>query len=225
MKVDTRCNLEVFAEFEDFNLALAELEEVAEDEDWDYITNPTGRNPVLYSYINHTFDRIREQEKCIEGTSSKSHEKYLYFNTGLVTDFQDEIYGYFRKIEIAENNDWGMSQPEYQFLEFNTDQSRYRKYFPTAPNIATYFAEAEVSELIFDTSLNGGKIIIDKEHIKNRKSRFPTKIFEMDDEHFFDAIEKSIELAVKRIKRNYKNCNSTLIRRKNSVPIASMYVV
>ena len=26
----------------------------------------------------------------------------------------------------------------------------------------------------------------------------------MDEEHFFDAIEKSIELAVKRIKRNYK---------------------
>ncbi len=204
VKIDTRCALEFFAEFEDFNDDLTQLQALAEHEDWDYIKNPTGRNPVLFSYINHTFERIREQGKCIDGKNSKNGDKYLYFNTGLVTPFQDEIYGYFQKLEVSHADGWGISQPEYRFLEYNTDQSRFRKYFPTEPSIATYFSEAEVSELIFDTSLNGGKIIIDKDHIKSRKSRFPTKIVEMDDEQFFDTIEKSIELAVKRIKRNYK---------------------
>ena len=204
LKLDTRCALEKFADFDDFNISLTELQTLAEPENWDYINRPTGKNLVLFSYINHTFERIIEQQKQVEGISSKDSKSYLYFNTGLVTPFQDEIYGYFEKLGLKAKESWGLSEPEYKFLEFNTDQARYRKFFPNAPHNATYFSEAEVRELIFDTSLNNGKVIIDKEHLKNRKSRFPDQINSMEDEHFFDAIEKSIELAVKRIKRNYK---------------------
>ncbi|WP_420583105.1 DUF3825 domain-containing protein [Reichenbachiella sp.] len=204
VKIDTRCPLEVFAEFDDFRQSLYDLKSLAEPENWDYITKPTEGIPVIYSYINHTFERIMEQNKGVEGKSSKDSSEYLYFNTGLVTPYQDEIYGYFEKIQITPSEEWGLSEPVYKFLEFETDQSRYRKYFPNSPTIASYFSEAEVHELIFDTSLNTGKVIIDKEHIKNRKARFPDQINQLDDEHFFDAIEKSIELAVKRIKRNYK---------------------
>jgi hypothetical protein len=89
-------------------------------------------------------------------------------------------------------------------LEFETDQSHFRIVFPSSPDIPTYFAEAEVRELMFDTSLNQGKIIVDREHLKSRKGRFPSKIAALDDEAFFDSITKSIELATKRVKRNYK---------------------
>jgi cold shock CspA family protein len=205
VKVDTRCSLESFADFDDFNQSLLDLKAVSEDEHWDYIKNPTSGVPVLWSYINHTFDRIMSQNKIIEGRSSKDSKEYAYFNTGLVTPFQDEIYGYFLKIKpIDKASQWHINQPKYNFLEFNTDQSHYRKFFPSAPDIASYFAEAEVRELVFDTSLNGGKIIIDRDHLKNRKSRFPSKIVALDDEAFFDSIIKSIELATKRVKRNYK---------------------
>ncbi len=205
VKVDTRCILEYFADFDDFNAALADLQAKAETEVWDYIKNPTSGTPVLYSYINHTFDRIQNQSKIITGRSSSDGKQYSYFNTGLVTPYQDEIYGYFVKVNIVDKTSiWHIKQAEYEFLEYETDQSRFRKYFPNNPDHATYFSEAEVRELIFDTSLNGGRIIIDREHIKERKSRFPTRIASMDEESFFDAIAKSIELAIKRVRRNYK---------------------
>jgi cold shock CspA family protein len=205
VKVDTRSCLESFADFDDFNQALLDLKAKAELEEWDYIKNPTSRIPVLNSYINHTFDRLHTQNKLVIGQSGKEKTEYLYFNTGLVTPYQDEVYGYFEKVpSIVKTGTWGIKQPEYEFLEFETDQSRYRKFFPLSPDIATYFAEAEIRELIFDPFLNGGKIIIDREHIKNRKSRFPTAVAGLDDESFFDAITKSIELATRRVKRNYK---------------------
>lgn len=205
IKIDNRCALEKFAEFEDFIDSLYSLKALAEEENWDYINAPTGRIPVLYSFINHTFDRILEQNKIVLGKSSTDGTEYMYFNTGLVTPDQDEIYGYFKKLNLKLNeNEWGTTQPEYEFLEFNTDQSHSRKFFSHSPKIATYFSEAEVRELVFDTSLNGGKIILDKEHLKNRKGRFPAPISTYEDDTFFDAIEKGIELAIRRIKRNYK---------------------
>ncbi len=205
VKVDLRSALEFFSEFNDFNQSLNELHAKAEAENWDYINNPTSGVPVLWSYINHSFERILFQKKIVFGKSSRDNKKYAYFNTGLVTPFQDEIFGYFIQIQpIGKVGQWHLPQPKYEFLEFETEQSHYRKYFPSTPDIATYFSEAEVRELVFDTSLNNGKIIVDREHIKNRKTRFPSKIAELDDEGFFDQIAKSIELATKRVRRNYK---------------------
>lgn len=204
VKVDVRCSLEKFADFADFHESLKELQNIAEPENWDYINQSTGKSPVLYSYINYTFDQIQAQDKIIFGKSSKDGTEYAIFNTGLVTPFQDEIYGYFKKVTVNQASDWGVKTSAYEFLEFETEQSRYRKFFPDAPQIASYFSDAEVRELIFDSSLNGGNIIVDKQHIKKRKSRFPQQISNMDDEAFFDAVSKSVELAIKRIKRNYK---------------------
>lgn len=204
VKVDTRNQLETFAGFDDFNESVGDLQGKAEQEPWDYIKNRTLKSPVLYSYINYTFERAQQQGKLIQGHSSEGSE-YAYFNTGLVTPFQDEIYGYFRKSHSIETpGQWHIARPEYEFLEFETDQSHYRKYFSETPEIATYFSEAEVRQLVFDTSLNQGKIIVDRDHLLTRKNRFPSKIAGLDDESFFDAIAKSIELAIKRIKRNYK---------------------
>lgn len=205
VKVDNRGSLEFFADFNDFNQSILDLNIKSEPENWDYINNPTSGLPVLKSYISYTFERIVTQGKLVFGKSSKDRTEYAYFNTGLVTPLQDEIYGFFVKVPTLDKSDvWHLKQPEYEFLEFETDQSHYRKYFSQTPDIATYFSEAEVRELVFDTSLNNGKIIIDREHIKNRKARFPDKIASLDDETFFDQIAKSIELATKRVRRNYK---------------------
>lgn len=202
--VDSRSTLEKFAEFDNFNEALQDLKVQAQEEDWDYIKNRTGRDPVLYSYINHTFSRIVAQNKLVTGKSSDGKE-YAIFNTGLATKFQEDIYVYFQKQDVIEGNrKWRIENPVYRFLEFKTDQSRFRKYLPQSPEIATYFSEAQITELIYDYSLNNGEIIIDRDHIAARRSRFPGEIKELGDEKFFDAINKGIELALKRIKRNYK---------------------
>ncbi len=202
VKIDNRCHLERFAYFENFYISLKALSNKAEFENWDYIKDRTDWIPVLFSYINHTFDRISSQGKLVKGNSSKDNKEYAYFNTGLVTPFQDEIYGYFEKIPSIHNSEgWHIQQTSYNFLEFETDQSRYRKFFMHSPEIATYFLDAEIKDLIFDASL---ELIIDKEHIRGRKERFPDAIKSQNDEAFFDSIQKSIELAKRRAKRNYK---------------------
>lgn len=206
MKVDVRSPLEYFANFDNFSESLLELKSLAEEENWDYIKKPSTGIPVLYSYINYTFQRILDQDKLVNGKSSKDGKEYAYFNTGLVTQDQDEIYGYLEKIpNQPQNEGWQIHHSEYDFLEFNTDKSHHRKYFSSSPEIATYFTEAEVRELIFDTSLNNGEIIVDKEHIEERKGRFEDeRIKQLEKGLFYDALKNAIELAKKRVKRNYK---------------------
>lgn len=210
--VDGRYPLEKFAFFHNLNQSLKELVlqptgiAEKEDGDWDYIKRPTRSIPVLFSYMNQTFLRMSEAqiEKLVQGRSSEGKD-YLYFNTGLVTNQQEEIYAYFIKNEkYIPLTSWGATIAEWKFLEFGTNQSRYRIYFSSVPAMATYFNDAEITQLIFDPSINQGEIVIHREHIGKRKHRFPSQIASLDDEQFFDKLREAITLAIKRAKRNYK---------------------
>jgi hypothetical protein len=176
---------------------------LAEVENWDYLKKPTKGVPVLFSYLNQTCLRLVKQEKVIRGKSSKDKTEYAYFNTCLVTPQQDEIFAYFIKNpNYSKLTGWGIQVAEWNFIEFNTEQSVYRRYFVEVPEIATYFSEAEVADLIFDTRV---PIIPDKEHLLKRKNRIESeRIRNLDDEAFIEEIKDAIELAKKRIKRNYK---------------------
>ena len=205
--IDDRYPLELFAEFADLEQSLKSLASAphlaeTKNEYWDYIQRPTNGVPVLFSYLNQTFSRIELQDKIIYSKSRDGKEEFAYFNTGLVTKEQDEIYAYFTKNDdYQELNDWGLSIPKWKFLEFNTDQSRYTKYFSELPEMATFFEDTETTQLIFDTSI---KVTIKKDHIKKRKHRFPDKIASLDDNSFFDEINRALGLATKRARRNYK---------------------
>lgn len=203
LKIDNRYYIEEFANYTNQKQSLIDLKKLAEDENWDYLKKPTKGVPVLFSFINQTCIRIVKQNKVIRGKSTKDKTEYAYFNTGLVTPQQDEIFAYFIKNpNYVKLSSWGLQQPEWNFIEFNTDQSVYRRYFTEVPEIATYFSEAEVADLIFDTRV---PVIPDKEHLLKRKSRIESeKIRNLDDDAFIDEIGYAIELARKRIKRNYK---------------------
>lgn len=203
VKIDDRNHLERFANFANLKQSLTELKAMAETETWDYIKRPTRGFPVLFSYLNQTCLRLQRQDKIIKGKSSKDKTEYAYFNTGLVTPQQDEIFAYFIKNpKYVKLSGWGVQNAEWNFMEFNTEQSVYRRYFTEVPEIATYFSEAEVADLIFDTRI---PIIPDKEHLLKRKLRIESeRIRNLDDEAFIEEIKDAIELAKKRIKRNYK---------------------
>ncbi|MBP5541909.1 MAG: DUF3825 domain-containing protein [Bacteroidales bacterium] len=202
--VDNRPFIRGFAAFQDYDSAILQLIQpnLCEDENWDYIQKPTGGFPILKSYLNKTCERVVNQGKIKVGKSSDGTE-YLFFNTGLVNVFQDEIFAYFVKNKrYSDNQPWGIRIPEWWFLEFNTDQSYYRKFFNESPEIATYFEETEVQKLIFDTTLT---IRPNWEHLNKRRSRVDSEeIQKMSEQEFRDAIEDSITMARKRIKRNYK---------------------
>lgn len=203
VKIDDRNHLGRFANFANLKQSLTELKAMAETETWDYIKRPTRGFPVLFSYLNQTCLRLQRQDKIIKGKSSKDKTEYAYFNTGLVTPQQDEIFAYFIKNpKYVKLSGWGVQNAEWNFMEFNTEQSVYRRYFTEVPEIATYFSEAEVADLIFDTRI---PIIPDKEHLLKRKLRIESeRIRNLDDEAFIEEIKDAIELAKKRIKRNYK---------------------
>lgn len=202
-KLDNRNHLQKFATFNEAKAAYLDLATLAEPENWDYIQNPQSTNPVLRSYLNQTIKRIQEQSKIISGKSSKDSKTYSYFNTGLVTKQQDEIFAYFIGNPDYEHlTTWGLEIPKWKFIEFNTDQSNYRRYFKSVPEIPTYFLEAEIPDLILDTRI---PIIPDKDHLVKRKDRIQSeRIKNLDDVGFVEEIKDSIELAVKRVKRNYK---------------------
>lgn len=202
--VDTRPFIMGFAGFQNYDDAILQLLQpgLCEDENWDYIQKPTGNYPILKSYLNKTCERVVNQGKCKVGIASDGTE-YLFFNTGLVDVFQNEIFAYFKKnYRYSTDQPWGIHIPEWWFLEFNTDQSYYRKYFNESPEIATYFEETEVQKLIFDTTLT---IRPNWEHLNKRRIRVDSEeIQRMTEQEFRDAIEDSITMAKKRIKRNYK---------------------
>lgn len=203
LKIDDRYHIEEFANFTNLKQSLLDLKALAETENWDYLKKPTRGVPVLFSYLNQTCIRLVKQDKVVRGKSTKDKMEYAYFNTGLVTPQQDEIFAYFIKNpNYSLLTGWGVQSAEWNFIEFNTEQSVYRRYFIEVPEIATYFSEAEVADLIFDTRV---PIIPDKEHLLKRKTRIESeRIRNLDDEAFIEEIKDAIELAKKRIKRNYK---------------------
>jgi hypothetical protein len=79
-----------FSWFPDFYKSIDELKTISMNENWDYTKNPTGKNPILVNYIHHTFDKIQNEGKI------ETDGEFACFNTGLVTENQEEIYGYFQ---------------------------------------------------------------------------------------------------------------------------------
>lgn len=80
-----------FSWFPDFYDSLEELRDSAMAENWDYIQRPTGKIPVLANYVHHTFQKIQAERKI------EYKGDFCCLNTGLVTENQEEIYGYFQK--------------------------------------------------------------------------------------------------------------------------------
>lgn len=67
-------------------------------EKWSFGSN--SDNVILKNYIDHTLEKILEEGKMIE------KPEYSLFNTGLYTDFYQEIYAYFIKNQNKDKQKW-----------------------------------------------------------------------------------------------------------------------
>ena len=73
---------------------LYQLSRLAMEENWNYcLTEEEKPFPILYNYLSHTLYRIKEQGKIVKKGD------YECFNTGLVTDHQEEIFAVFKNSE------------------------------------------------------------------------------------------------------------------------------
>ena len=94
-----------FAFMSDFDENIKKLADLAEDEDWSYVsTNSSKNNPILNNYILYTFKRLSEEDKIIE------HNNHACFDTGLMTKSQEPIYGIFNTNTIPNQQKWHFKQ-------------------------------------------------------------------------------------------------------------------
>jgi hypothetical protein len=165
---------------------LKRLREMAMPENWNYSRTHTTRPlPILYNYLNHTFMRLKEQGKVIEASG------FHCFNTGLITDHQQEIFAVFKEDE-----------KRIRFMKFCRESDNTMSYYSSLPERATYFTNP--ADLIFDNRLDF-RIKID--HIIGDEanfSRFPVEIQQLSQHQLINTFNGALEHAKKRINRNYK---------------------
>ena len=173
--------------FSDFHGSIEELKSIEMKEDWDYKKNPIGKNPILENYIKHTFVKLYEEKKVLEQNG------YSVFNTGLVTDYQEEIFAFSQYNKRQSSIKWF-------FIGWRKSSDRDLMKFTKLPENANYFDNS--SDLIYDTKLNLRPNI--NHIIDDNITRFPTALQTMDKYQLGVLLEGTINDAIKRIRRNYK---------------------
>ena len=164
---------------------------LAEKEPWEFKNGDSHTDfPVLSSYIEHTVRRLQEMD---EGLLFSKDGDSLAFNTGLVTDSQEQIFGFATKLSGEGLRPWVLGK----FLR--EGERAYSEVFGgKKPPLASYWDDP--AQLIFDPRLS---LEIDTTHILARLDRFPEILRE--NEHMArNAVIAAKAGAELRAYRNYK---------------------
>ena len=178
---------------------LEELQSVAQPEEWKYkdYTSPTNY-PILKSYIEHTYNRLKVEGKILESNDGK---QYL-FNTGLLDrDFLLDVYVLCSKTEIDIFGDKYVCCASPRIVLEN-DMSVIRGFGGRTPEIAKYFTT--IDQVIFNPDL---EINMNWRHIFiERVDRIPTEIRDgkIPIKEIVQKFKGNEENIKKLAKRNYK---------------------
>ena len=173
-----------------YNEGLPELRDLAEDEDWEYRVRSDRANPILTNYIVFTYKRLVEERKiAISGNGQR-----LCFNTGLVTENQEEVFGLFepnRREDAAQN--WFLTG-------WRKKSAPELSAFSKLPDLAQYYDDPIV--LIYDTRLD---LRVNIDHvIEDNVERFPSPYDGMEVFALRNFLSGALEAAKARVRRNYK---------------------
>lgn len=179
-----------FAFINNTDQRIADLAELAEEEEWDYLDSQANRpNPVLFNYLRYTYARLAEEGKIELSEDGQN----ITFNTGLVTPAQEPIFAFFSRNSIADKQPWFLQR---WVRKGESDLVR----FPSLPDMAHYFDDP--SSLVFDCKK---ELRANIEHIiADNKARFPAPYDTMDDYALQTFLKGSIDNAKERVRRNYK---------------------
>ena len=174
-----------------FREGLPELAELAETEDWSYQhTTADHPNPILTNYVKYTYKRLAEQRKLAISTDGQR----LCFNTGLVTENQEEIFGLF------EPNLKKEAKERWFLTGWRKRSDNSLTSFSKLPDIAQYYDDP--TALIYDPRL---ELRVNIDHIiEDNKDRFPDQFQNLDAFALKNFLAGAIEAVKERIRRNYK---------------------
>lgn len=190
----------VFESFEDGLNFLEIVKEKVQPEEWKYIEyqDYSVNYPILKSYLEHTFKRLKQEGKLVESTDNR----LILFNTGLLErNFLLDVYICCEKKQVKIFNiDYCLYTDPKLVLE--QEPIIRKKFNNKIPEIAKYFTT--IDEVIFnpelDIDLNWTHIFIE------RRDRIPGTI--ISDEKNLMKIVKDFrgneDILKKLAKRNYK---------------------
>lgn len=196
---DRRGPLERFAWLGDYESQLKKLARMAQPERWNYAGDMDRSFPILNSYLNHTFHRLKTEGK-IAFSSDSEDRRYACFNTGLVSTKQEEIFAYFSPNTSRRRTESYLKRPRWMLRTFGRESHRMMSYFSHRPPIASYFENP--SSLIYDPTR---RLVPDYDHIvEDRFERFPEHIRAWGRSELMSRVRHAIELAERRVQRNYR---------------------
>lgn len=176
----------------DFILKLGELAAKAIPEEWDDPVTPTGRLPILSSYVRFTFRRLVEEGKVVETTDDQG-QQVAAFNTGLFTSHYEPIYACLEANHNEEKQPWILRDWALP-ADF-----RMRPFVNREVKAARYFDRPD--ELIYDPDL---ELVANLDHIlEDNAERFPAEL-RRNAHHRRLLLDAAIREAGKRAQMNWK---------------------
>lgn len=169
-----------------FNYKLEDLKKIAEKEEW----SSTGSVSCdrLYNYIVNTFSRCKAQDKIL--TSEDGN--FSVFNTGLLTENSEEIFGIFEVNNSNKNEKW-------KFKSFVKESDRIiTNNFERNPDLATYTENP--NDFYFDPTKD---VIFNADHILDDNwERYPESLKRCGKQTVCSLVRDAFEIAKKKIQRN-----------------------
>lgn len=173
-----------------YNQKLEILAKMAQPERWTYKkVQDIDAYKILRNYIQFTYERIDEENKFFYSKDGN----YRCMNTGLLTNYGQEIVAVFAKNEVKGKQPWffnGFFKETDKFVTTN---------FAGNPPLANYFEN--VDDLIYNSKL---ELKLKKEHIiDDNFERFVEAGF--SDAALIDVLLDSAKITLeKKLKRNFK---------------------
>jgi hypothetical protein len=176
----------------DFITKLGELATKAMDEQWDDPLTPTGRMPILSSYVRFTFRRIVEENKIAFATDEHGRE-VAAFNTGLFTQHYEPIFGCLEANPNTDKQPWILREwalpADYRMRPFANRDVRPARYFD------------KPEDLIYDPDL---ELVANLDHILDDNAlRFPAELQTRPHQRRL-LLDAAIREAGKRAQMNWK---------------------
>ncbi|MFJ5122247.1 DUF3825 domain-containing protein [Kitasatospora sp. NPDC088548] len=182
---------------------------IAERENWDGL-NPEvpGSNRILRNYIRWTFERAIQQDKVSTSTDGTC----TAFNTGLATDRQETIYGFFRRNNRPNSQPWAFAgwRP-------GSDREFMDKFPPSLrPDFVTYTEDP--ADYIYNWRR---ELVVNVDHIlddEGNLEHFPAAL--QSNPHLAQlALNGAVDRAVDRVRRNYKAAVPSWYPAQNAVQL------
>ncbi|MCI1960003.1 MAG: DUF3825 domain-containing protein [Clostridia bacterium] len=165
------------------------LDKMAQDEKWDYHGNNEKR--ILYNYLCYTYDRIKQENKI----EISDDNKYMCFNTGLLTKNGADIYAYF----IENINNKAKQNQKWFLYGFKQRTDKEMRVFKKYPEIADYFTKPE--DFIYDRSK---ELNVDYDHIVDDNYDRFVEIGLTDKYMIQGLLTNAVKRIIEKVKRNYK---------------------